>query len=143
MGGEESLLQRLGAVGRHVGRRGKRARQQVGNFHDLDQVLGVSFLAPSSGTPLGTSTKATTLLGEATYALGPEWAASGRAGFINTTYVSNPRRDDAWTFGTTVTYSVWRNFGLTFDYQHIELSSNVAFQGFSRDVVTLGATYKY
>jgi hypothetical protein len=109
----------------------------------LDQLLGVSFLAPSAGTPLGTSTKATTLLGEATYALSPEWAASGRAGYINTTYVSNPRRDDAWTFGTTVTYSVWRNFALTFDYQHTELSSNVAFQGFSRDVVTLGATYKY
>ena len=109
----------------------------------VDQTLGVTFLAPSAGSPLGTSTKATSVLGQATYALGPEWAASARAGLINTDYVGNPRRDDAWTFGTTITYSVWRNFGLTFDFQHIELATNAAQQGFTRDTVTLGATYKY
>ena len=109
----------------------------------LDQTLGVTFLAPSTGSPLGTSTKATSVLGQATYALGPEWAASARAGLINTDYVGNPRRDDAWTFGTTITYSVWRNFGLTFDFQHVELATNAAQQGFTRDMITLGATYKY
>jgi hypothetical protein len=45
--------------------------------------------------------------------------------------------------GTTMTYSVWRSFGLTFDYQHIQLSSNVPLQSFTRDVVTIGGTYKY
>jgi len=32
---------------------------------------------------------------------------------------------------------------LTFDYQHIDLSSSVVAQGFTRDVVTIGATYRY
>lgn len=109
----------------------------------VDQLIGVSQLAGSAATPLGASTKVTTALAQATYALAPEWATSGRAGYIHTDYVSSPRRDDAWTVGTTFTYSVWRNLGLAFDYQHVGMTSNTALQSFSRDVFTLGLTYKY
>jgi hypothetical protein len=84
-----------------------------------------------------------TSLGQATYAPMQEWSASGRFGFIHTDYVSTPRNDDAWTVGATFNYSVWRNFGVTLDYQHIDLASNVPLQGFTRDVVTVGLTYKY
>jgi hypothetical protein len=38
---------------------------------------------------------------------------------------------------------VWRSFGLTFDYQHTTLSSNVPLTGYTNDAVTLGASYKY
>jgi hypothetical protein len=109
----------------------------------VNRVLGVSQLAGSAATPLGTSTRLTTVLAQATYALAPEWSAGGRGGFIQTDYVSNPRRDSSWLAGATLTYSVWRNLGLALDYQHMGLSSNVPFQSFSRDVVTLGLTYKY
>jgi hypothetical protein len=57
--------------------------------------------------------------------------------------VATFRKDDAWTAGGTVTYSVWQNFGLTLDYQRVQLRSNVPLQGFTRDVVTLGGTYRY
>jgi hypothetical protein len=40
-------------------------------------------------------------------------------------------------------YSVWVNFALTLDYQHVELKSNAPLQSFTRDVVTLGATHTY
>ena len=58
-------------------------------------------------------------------------------------YNETPRRDNGWTAGTTLTYSIWRNFGLSLDYQHLALNSNVPDQGFSRDIVTLGVSYKY
>lgn len=109
----------------------------------VDQSLGVSFLATAPGVPTGSATRVVTSLGQATYAPMPEWSASGRFGFVHTDYVSTPRNDDAWTVGATFNYSVWRNFGVTLDYQHIDLASNVPLQGFTRDVVTLGLTYKY
>jgi hypothetical protein len=115
----------------------------------VDESLGVSLLEMVPGA-LGTNTRATSALLQATYALAREWAASARFGYIRTDYVDTIRRDDAWTGGATVTYSVWQNFGLTLDYQHVALTSNVPFQGFlltptgfTRDVVTLGGTYKY
>jgi hypothetical protein len=108
----------------------------------VDETLGVSLLAATPGVP-GTSTKVDTALLSADYALARQWSANARGGFIHTEYQNNPRRDDAWAFGGTITYSLLRNVGLTLDYQHTELSSNVANQGFTRDVVTVGATWRY
>src|SRR5262249_18182998 len=99
----------------------------------VDESLGVSLLQVIPGAR-GSSTGATPALRQATYALAREWAASARFGYIQTDYVGTIRRDDAWTAGGTVTYSVWVNFGLTLDYQHVELRSNVPLQGFTRDV---------
>ena len=108
----------------------------------VDESLGVSLLETVPGA-FGTNTRATSALVQATYALAREWAASGRFGYIRTEYPGTIRTDDAWTGGGTVTYSVWQNFGLTFDYQHVALSSNVPLQSFTRDVVTVGGTYRY
>jgi hypothetical protein len=108
----------------------------------VDESLGVSFLAVAPGA-VGSSTRATTALLQATYAVSREWATSARFGYIRTDYVGADRRDNAWSAGGTVTYSVWLNFGLALDYQHLMVTSNVPFQGFTRDVVTLGGTYKY
>jgi hypothetical protein len=109
----------------------------------VDETIGVSQLAVTPTAPFGTSTRVTTSLLQATYGIAPEWAASARFGYIHTTYVGATRLDDAWLGGATITYSVWVNFGVTLDYQHIELKSNVPLQSFTRDVVTLGATYTY
>jgi len=112
------------------------------NF-SADQSLGATLLATTPTSPSGTSTKVTSVLETASYSIAPEWAANERAGYIHTDYTGNVRRDDAWTFGGTLSYTFWQNLALTFDYQHVELSSNVALQSFSRDVVTLGVTYNY
>ncbi len=109
----------------------------------FDRAFGASLLANASTSQVGAPTLVTTVLGQATYKLAPEWQASGRAGYINTNYVDTVRRDNAGTIGATISYSVWQNFGLTLDYQYINLSSNVPLQSFTRSVVTLGITYKY
>jgi hypothetical protein len=108
----------------------------------VDESLGVTLLEAAPGVP-GTSTRATSALAQATYALARAWAASARFGYIRTDFVNTTRLDNAWTAGATVTYSVWQNFGLTFDYQYVQATSNVPLQGVTRDVVTLGGTYKY
>jgi hypothetical protein len=109
----------------------------------IDESIGVSQLQATPTSPIGTATRVTSSLVQATYALAPEWAAAARFGYIHTTYVGTTRLDDAWTGGATITYSLWVNWSLALDYQHIELKSNVPLQSFTRDVVTLGATYTY
>jgi hypothetical protein len=109
----------------------------------VDEQLGASLLATVPTSSVGTATRVTTVLGTARYSLAPEWSASSRAGYIHTGYIDNPRRDDAWTAGGTIVYQLVRNIGLTADYQHIQLSSNAALQSFSRDIFTLGLTFKY
>jgi len=108
-----------------------------------DETIGVSLLAATPTSPAGVSTKVTTVLGTGSYTPVPEWALSGRAGFIHTEYVGVARRDDAWTIGTTLGYNFWENVSLTADYQHVGVSSNAVLASFSRDIVTLGVTWKY
>jgi hypothetical protein len=106
------------------------------------RTIGVSLLANTAGS-IGTSTIVTSIVQQANYQLAQEWSLLGRAGFIHTDYTGNIRQDNAWTIGTTLTYNLTQNLGITLDFQHITLNSNVAFQGFDRDVITLGATYRY
>lgn len=108
----------------------------------VDESLGDSLLTTTPGS-VGTSTKVTEALATADYTLSRRWSASGRGGYVHTNYVGATRRDDGWTVGGTVGYNFIRNVALTLDYQHVELSSNVALQSFTRDVVSLGATFKY
>ena len=109
----------------------------------VDQSLGAGVLASASTTPAGTSTRVTTALLQANYAIAPEWSVSGRFGRFRTEYVGDTRLDDAWTAGATIDYSVWRNFGVTLDYQFTDVSSNVLLQNFRRNVLSLGVTYRY
>ncbi len=109
----------------------------------VDETLGVSLLQVVLPGALGSNTRSTNALLQATYALAREWAASARFGYIRTDFVDTVRRDDAWTGGATLSYSVWQNFGLTLDYQHVQLNSNVPLQSFTRDVVSVGGNYRY
>jgi hypothetical protein len=107
-----------------------------------NETLGVSQLSAVAGAP-GSSTRVDTVLLTADYTLFEQWGANGRAGYIRTEYLDAGRRDIAWTIGGTLTYQLLRNVGLTLDYQHVDLSSNAAGQDFSRDIVSIGATYRY
>jgi hypothetical protein len=112
---------------------------------ELDLKLGADRTIGTSQTTATTanSTTVTDVLGVASYAIAPEWSAAGRAGYIHTDYKGITRADNSWTVGPTLTYSVWQNFGLTLDYQHIETTSNVPNASFTRDVVSVGVSYKY
>jgi hypothetical protein len=63
--------------------------------------------------------------------------------YVRTDYTDIVRTDNAWVMGGTLTYSVWQNFGITLDYQYMQETSNVPLQSFTREVVTLGGTYRY
>lgn len=108
-----------------------------------DRTIGATLLGVAPAAALGTASLVTSVLGQVVYAPFPEWEWSGRGGYVRAAYTDSPRRDNGWTAGVTLTYSVWQSFGLTLDYQHLALNSNVPDQGFTRDIVTFGVSYKY
>ena len=109
----------------------------------VDRSLGVSQATTSPVAPFGTATRVTTALLAANYAFAPEWSANARFGYIRSEYVGSTQLDNAWAAGATIAYSVWQNFGLTLDYQFMQKHSNALSQNFTRNVITLGASYKY
>lgn len=108
----------------------------------LDETLGLSTVA-SPTSPLGTSTRVTTALLQSDYAISKVWTAGVRFGYTETQYSGSLRQDRGWLAGGSFNYNLWRNLGLTIDYQMTKLDSNVPLQSFTRNVVTVGATYRY
>ncbi len=111
----------------------------------LDETLGVSQVTDASAPP-GTSTRMTTAMLQADYAMSRVWTVGGRIGYINTSFVTgltDPRHDNSWLAGIKYSYTFSPNLGLTLDYQYINLDSSIPLVGFSRNVVTLSGTYKY
>jgi len=109
----------------------------------VDRAIGAVFGNPAPAANAATATETTTFLAQADYRIAPEWTAVTSAGYIFTRYERSSRRDGAWTLGIGATYSVWRSLGLTLNYQHIEVDSNVRQQSFADDAMTVGLSYKY
>jgi len=114
-------------------------------FHaTLDETLGASSVPIVIGGTTGLATRVTSAIGSVAYnGLPRGWGATGRAGYVHTTFINDARRDNAWLAGANVTYELWRNLGLTFDYQYKKNDSNVVGQTFDQQVVSLGASYRY
>ena len=108
----------------------------------LDETLGASSIAVGGAT--GVATRVTTALLSVGYNGLPQgWGASARFGYVKTDFINVDRNDNGWLAGAGVTYEVWRNLGLTLDYQYKSVDSNVAGQSFDQHVVSIGASYKY
>lgn len=108
----------------------------------LDETLGGSTIAVGGLT--GVATKTTTALLSVGYKGLPQgWSTGARFGFIRTSFVNFPRTDNGWLAGANVNYEIWRNLGLTLDYQYKAVNSNIALQSFNQQMVSLGVSYRY
>ena len=110
------------------------------DFHaSLDESLGASTIAAAgtTGVLTGVASKVTTALLSVGYRGLPQgWSTGARFGYVRTDFVNSPRDDNGWLAGANVSYEIWRNFGLTLDYQYKSVDSNVAGQSFDQHVVT-------
>lgn len=108
----------------------------------LDESLGGSTIAVGGLT--GVATKTTTGLASVVYKGLPQgWSTGARFGYIRTTFVNFARTDTGWLAGANINYEIWRNLGLTLDYQYKTVSSTAALQSFNQQMVSLGVSYKY
>jgi len=109
---------------------------------NVDESIGTAtFVSPSN--PNGSPTKTTAVGLRAEYALAEAWSAVARGGYSYVDYVNNTRVDNTWNAGATLNYKIWRNLSATFDYQFAAVVSNYAAASYTRNIVSLGATYRY
>ena len=114
-------------------------------YASLDETLGVSQVTDAS-TPQGTSTKATTALLQADYAMSAVWTVGGRVGYSEVSYETgliNPRHDNGWLGGIKYTYLFSPNLRAILDYQYTKVNSNVPLTAVTRNLITLSAAYRY
>ncbi|MBV9062899.1 MAG: outer membrane beta-barrel protein, partial [Alphaproteobacteria bacterium] len=72
-----------------------------------------------------------------------QWSTSGNLAYGRIEYVDTPRLDTTWVADATLSYAIWRNMSLVWDYQYSSTISNAPFQSFKRNLVTMSATYKF
>ncbi len=108
----------------------------------LDQTFTIASFV-SVGNPFGNPARLTSASLNLSYDFAREWSASWRGGYYHFVYIGTPLRNDAWLMGATVTYNLYRNLGLTLDYSFMRLVSNAPLSSFTRNTVSLGASYRY
>jgi hypothetical protein len=105
--------------------------------------------APTNGTNGANVTNSgaayitTALLNVQYKGLPPDWSTSARFGYVRSDYFDIGRTDNGWLAGVNVRYAIWRNLGLTLDYQFTSLDSGVANQSYDQHMVSIGASYRY
>jgi hypothetical protein len=108
----------------------------------VDQVLGMSAQV-SPLVPQGVPALVTTGILQTTYGISQQWSIGARVGYTRADYFDTGRTDNGYMAGASFNYEIWRNLLLTLDYQYSTLNSTVAFNQFSRNVVSAGLTYLY
>ena len=93
--------------------------------------------------PLSSSTRITNTSLKTQYTISPQWTATGTFGYTRTEYIDSPQRDNAWLADVVLSYDIWRNMTLTWEYQYTSIISNAANTSASRNLVTMSANYRF
>jgi hypothetical protein len=109
---------------------------------DADRKLADSTLS-TPGNQFGSPVESTSLLFKAAYVATDTWSLSARFGYSLIDYKNTAREDSQCVAGAAISYFIRRNLAVTFEWQHINLQSNVDGNSFERNVLTLGTTYRY
>ena len=108
----------------------------------LDETIGdATALTPTN--PTGSATHVTTSGLKASYTASRQWETTTNFTYSDTSYEQSTRRDKRYDAGLRFDYELFRNFGLALDYTYSRVNSNTNLNSFTRNIVTLGATYKY
>jgi hypothetical protein len=107
-----------------------------------DQVLGTSDFSSNAFTN-GSVTKLDTEKLSVFWSTTREVDLEGRIVFRQYDYLASFRRDNSTEFGAAVTYKFTPRFGLVLDYSHVDLTSNLAGAGWTRDFVSVSGKTKF
>jgi hypothetical protein len=92
---------------------------------------------------ISSSTKITATSFQTRYLISPEWTASGTFAYTYIGYVGSLRVDNTWLADVLLTYAMSRSMTLTWEYQYSDIASNAPLVSAKRNLVTMGAVYKF
>jgi hypothetical protein len=107
-----------------------------------NQALTIPVATPIQ-IPISSSTRVTSTSLQAVYAISPLWALTGTASYTHTGYIDSNQYQDGWLANVMVTYEMWRNMTLSWQYQFTSIVSNIPLNSTNRNLVTMGATYRF
>jgi hypothetical protein len=93
--------------------------------------------------PISSSTRVTSTSLQAVYAISPLWALTGTASYTHTGFIDSNQFEDGWLASVMVSYEMWRNMTLSWQYQFTSIVSNIPLNSTNRNLVTMGATYRF
>ena len=108
----------------------------------VDETLSVSTsLSPT--TPAGIPLLATNAILQTNYNISQWCWVGARMGYTRSKFYGFDRLDTGWMAGASFNYEIWRNLLLTLDYQYSTVHSDAVLADFTRNVYSVGLTYKY
>ena len=93
--------------------------------------------------PIGASTRITTTSLTSGYRLTPQWSTSANFGYTRIEYVDSSRLDNDWSAGLTLSYDMWRNLALSWQYEYTAVSSNAPGNSSKQNLATMSANYRF
>jgi hypothetical protein len=93
--------------------------------------------------PLGASTRITSSALNSDYVISPLWSTSQHFSYAHVEYIASPRLDNTWLADATLTYNMWRNMALTWEYQYSRILSNAPLNSSTRNYAAMSALYKF
>lgn len=93
--------------------------------------------------PLSSSTRVTASALQTSYTISQQWTSSASLTYSRIEYFDSSRLDNAWLADATLTYDIWRNMTLSWDYQYANIISNAPLTSSKRNYITMSANYKF
>ena len=106
------------------------------------QALAIPVQTPLQ-IPLSASTRITATSLQTTYAISQQWTTSGSLSYTRIEYIDSSRLDNTWSADVTLSYDIWRNMTLAWEYQFASILSNAPFTSSKRNYINMSATYKF
>jgi hypothetical protein len=106
------------------------------------QALAIPALTPLQ-IPLSASTRIAAASLQTTYTFSQQWTASGNLSYTRVEYINSTRLDNTWLADATLSYDIWRNLTLGWEYQYASIVSNAPLTSSKKNYISMSATYKF
>jgi hypothetical protein len=93
--------------------------------------------------PLSASTHITSISLSSGYTLSPQWSTSQNIGYTHIKNIGDSSPTNAWSAGAALSYNMWRNMALSWQYQFTSYLSNVPLTSTKQNSATMSANYNF
>jgi len=112
------------------------------NLPPSNLAIGIPGITPLQ-IATSNSTQTTSAALRTSYTINPQWSVTGLFGFTHVEFIGSPTWDNSYVADAQLTYDIWRNLTLLWEYQYSSIMTNAPLQNANRNLITMSATYKF
>jgi hypothetical protein len=107
-----------------------------------NQAIGIGGITPLQVSTSG-STQTTSTALNVSYGINQQWSSTGTFGFVHVENIGSPIWQNSYVADGQLSYNIWRNLTLMWEYQYSGIVSNAPQSSPVRNLITMSATYKF